>query len=229
MNQMAATVKRTRSAQGAPENAAAAPKWRRRAEARPDEILDAALSEFLEKGFDQARVEDIAARAGLSKAGVYLYFDSKDDILRALIEKEIAPFARMARSLAEAGTDDPAGTMRGLIAAFMTVIENPRVSAAPRLVISLAGRFPEISNYYRKNVVEHGLAAFSALHRAGVEQGIFRDADSMTVARALVGPLLVHVLWTYSLRGESDGLTAEERARAQIELLFEGLLSRRGE
>ncbi len=60
-------------------------KWRRRAEARPDELLDAALDEFIARGFDAARVEDIAKRAGLSKGAVYLYFKSKEEVLRALI------------------------------------------------------------------------------------------------------------------------------------------------
>ena len=65
------------------------PRWRRRADERPDEILDAALEEFTDRGFDATRVEDIAARAKISKAGVYLYFDRKEDILRALIEREV--------------------------------------------------------------------------------------------------------------------------------------------
>lgn len=207
----------------APETKGRGPKWRRRSDERPDEILDAALDEFVEKGFDQARVEDVAKRAGLSKAGVYLYFDAKEDILRALIEREIAPIARRVRALAEAGRDNPMSTLTGIIGAFMTVLENPRVAAVPRLVLSIAGRFPEIGEYYRENVVEHGLSAFASLHRAGVEQGLFRDVDSAMAARAVIGPVLVHVLWTHVLGGPPGGMSAVERAETQIDLLLNGL------
>ncbi|MEQ8934185.1 MAG: TetR/AcrR family transcriptional regulator C-terminal domain-containing protein, partial [Amphiplicatus sp.] len=103
--------------------------------------------------------------------------------------------------------------------------ETARLSAVPRLVLSVAGRFPEIGEYYRENVVEHGLAAFRTLHRAGVEKGQFRDVDSDLAARMVVGPVLIHMLWLHVLRGPADGRTAAERAQAQIDLLLSGLAS----
>lgn len=201
---------------------------RRRPDDRPEEILDAALSEFLEKGFDQARMEDVAARAGISKAGVYLYFRSKDDLLRALIEKEIAPIARNARALAEAGAENPEATLRTVVGGFLSALEDPRVAAAPRLVLSLAGRFPEIAAFYRETVVEHGLAAFRTVHEAGVKKGVFRKENPMVVARAVLGPVLVQLLWTYVLQGEPDGLSARGRAEKQVDFLLEGMLVRKG-
>lgn len=199
------------------------PKWRRRADERPDEILEAALDEFVERGFDQARVEDIARRAGLSKGGVYLYFDSKEDILRALIEREIAPIARKVGELADEGVDNPLGTLRGIIGAFMGLLEKPRVSAVPRIVFSVAGRFPEIGLYYRQNVVEHAINAFATLHRAGVEQGIFRDVDSVLAARAVAGPVMIHAIWLHVLGGPPGEMTPMQRAEAQIDILLNGL------
>ena len=199
------------------------PRWRRRADERPDEILDAALEEFTDRGFDATRVEDIAARAKISKAGVYLYFDRKEDILRALIEREIAPIARKARELAEAGRDDPLGTLGAIIAAITAVIANPRIFAVPRIVISVSGRFPEISAYYREHVVKHALEAMATLHRAGVARGVFRDCDSNLVARAAVGPVLLNAMWLHVLGGEEDELSPAERTRAHLDLLMRGL------
>ena len=203
--------------------AAGQAKWKRRSEARPDEILDAALDVFNEAGFDAARVEDIAAAAGLSKAAVYLYFPSKADLLRALIEREIAPIARKARELADAGADDPAGTIGGIVAGFSQVMSDPRMFAIPRIVISVSGRFPELADYYRENVVGEAMAAIMALHRAGVERGRFREADSRLVAKSIAGPMLINGLWLHVLRGEPDGLTAVERAQAQVDILMNGL------
>lgn len=202
---------------------AARPKWRRRAEERPDEILTAALDEFNERGFDQARVEDIAARAGISKAGVYLYFNSKEDLLRALIEREIAPIARMARKLAEEGVGDPATTLGAIIAGVNAVISNPRIFAVPRIVLSVSGRFPEIGDYYRRHVVEEALGAMEILHKAGVERGVFRACDSHLVARAAIGSTMLYAMWLHVLGGEPDGLQPIERARAHLDLMMRGL------
>ena len=68
------------------EPAAAEPKWRRRAEDRPDEVLDAALKMFARKGFASTKVEDIAREAGLSKGAIYRYFSSKEDIFESLVK-----------------------------------------------------------------------------------------------------------------------------------------------
>ncbi|MFQ5564639.1 MAG: TetR/AcrR family transcriptional regulator [Parvularculaceae bacterium] len=201
----------------------AEPKWRRRADKRPDEILDAALEEFTERGFDATRVEDIAGRAAISKAGVYLYFDRKEDILRALIEREIAPIARKVRALAEEGADDPEGTLGAIIAGVTAVVTNPRVFAVPRIVLSVSGRFPEIGAYYREHVVEEALAAMEALHKAGVERGLFRDLDSEVVARSALGSTLLYALWLHVLGGAPDELEPTERAKAQLDLLMRGL------
>lgn len=204
-------------------DAAAGPKWRRRAEERPDEILDAALEEFTERGFDATRVEDIAARAAISKAGVYLYFDRKEDILRALIEREIAPIARKIHALAEEGADDPEGTLGAIIAGITAVVSNPRVFAVPRIVLSVSGRFPEIGAYYRENVVEEALAAMKTLVRAGVDHGRFRDLDPGIVARAALGSTLLYALWLHVLGGAPDDRSPTERAEAQLDLLMRGL------
>ena len=83
------------------------PKFRRRAEARPDEVLDAALALFVEKGFAATRVEDIATRAGLSKGAVYLYFPSKEAILEGLVRRAVSPIADNALAFLDNYAGDP--------------------------------------------------------------------------------------------------------------------------
>lgn len=201
------------------------PKWRRRAQARPDEILDAALAAFTEQGFEATPVDDVARRAGISKAGLYLYFESKEALLRALIEREIAPFARLTRELAEKGKDSPAVTIGGIIAAMTTLFENPRMFAAPRIVLSVAPRFPEIGAYYREHVVEEALGAIASLIEAGIERGVFRKVDPVLGARAVMGPLLLHAMWTHVLGGAPSQGSPQERAGAQLDLLMQGMAS----
>src|SRR5688572_12423896 len=96
-----------RMAKSQTSEASKSPRWRRRAEARPEEILEAALAEFTERGFEAARMEDIAKSAGISKAAIYLYFPSKTALLEALIESRISPIAQQAQALAAGGAADP--------------------------------------------------------------------------------------------------------------------------
>jgi AcrR family transcriptional regulator len=110
-----------------PTRKSGAPRWKRRAEARPDEILDAAQAEFDEKGFEAARMEDIGKRAGISKAAVYLYFPSKMALLKALIEAKVAPLAAQVETLAQAGQANPALALRMLATAAAT-----RMAAFPK-------------------------------------------------------------------------------------------------
>ena len=199
------------------------PKWRRRAEHRPDEILDAALDEFEQVGFDAARVEDIAQRAGISKAGVYLYFDTKEAILRGLIEREVAPVARRFRALAKAGIGDPAGSLKALVAAVATFVSDKRSFAVPRIVLSVAGRYPDIAVYYRINVVEQGFEAVKELHRAGVARGDFRPCDPDVAARTVIGPIFAHGFYSHMLLGDPGALELRERIAAHPDILFNGL------
>ncbi len=204
---------------------AAAPKFRRRAEARPDEILDAALAVFTSKGFEAARVDDIAAAAALSKGAVYLYFDSKEALLRGLIEREVAPIAQRIRSLAETGDADPIATMRIVVAAATHMMNEPRIFATPKLVLSVAPRFKEIAEFYRKRVIDEAIGAITALHRRGVKSGVFRDTDSDAVARLVMGPIFMHAMRTHVL-GAKDKSAPQARAEAHLDLLFEGLVTR---
>lgn len=205
------------------ERTSGKPRWKRRAEDRPDEILAAAADTFHECGFDAARVEDIARRAGLSKAAIYLYFPSKEDILRALIEREIAPVARRAHALADAGVDDPEATLRALVATFSTFLRNPRVFVAPRLVLSVSNRFPEIAVHYRRAVIEHGRAAMQGLLAAGVKQGKFRPVDPDAFFRAVIGPLMAEALLFHVFQDGPGDVTPEQRAEDHLDILLSGL------
>ena len=64
---------------------------KRRKEARPSELLEAALELFVEKGFAATRLEDVASRAGVSKGTLYLYFENKDALFKAVVQEGIIP------------------------------------------------------------------------------------------------------------------------------------------
>jgi len=190
---------------------------------RPEEILESALAEFTENGFEAARMEDIARRAGISKAGVYLYFPSKTALLKALIEAKVAPLARQAENIAAAGQADPLGALRLLASAAAHLLADPRVFAVPRLVIGVSGRFPDIADHYRTHVVEIARAALVRLIEAATARGAIRCADPSAVARAFVGPLVFEAMWTHVLRGESALGDPEKLIEQHFDILLNGL------
>lgn len=198
----------------------------RRAEARPDEILDAALAEFTDRGFDAARVEDIARRAGISKGGVYLYFQSKEALLKALIEAKVAPIAQQLAMLAQGGKADPLAALRLMARVAAARLQDASIIAVPRLVIGLSGRFPELADFYRTHVVERARGALEQLIEAGMKAGQFRRVDVRSVARAFIGPLFFEAMWTHVLRGESALTEPEKLIESQFDILLHGLEQR---
>lgn len=197
--------------------------WRRRAEARPNEILEAALAEFVERGFDAARMEDVAKRAGISKAGVYLYFDSKEALLKALIERKLTPLAQQLRAIAGAGHDDPVAALAAMARAGAARLADPAMFAVPRLVISVSARFPDIAQHYRTHVAEIALCGLEKLIEAGIAKGVFRAVEPRAAARSVVGPLLLEALWTHVLQGESALAAPDALVAKQLDVLLKGL------
>jgi AcrR family transcriptional regulator len=168
---------------------------RRRKEARPAELLEAALDVFAEKGFAAARMDDIAARAGASKGTVYLYFPSKGAVFEALVRTALVPNVERAEAMV-AGHDGPvAPLLRRFLALLAGVVRDPRLVVLPRLVVGELHRFPELARFYRTAVVDRALALIASVHRRGVERGEFRPQDSDAVARLVVAPVLLTAIW----------------------------------
>ncbi len=199
------------------------PRWRRRAEARPEEILDAALAEFTARGFEAARMEDIAKRAGLSKAAIYLYFPSKMAVLEALIEAKVGPLAQHAQTLAAMGADNPLLALRMLATAAAHRMADPNVIAVPRLVIGISGRFPEIATYYREHVVSLARGALETLIESAMAKGQIRRADKNAIVRAFIGPLFFEAMWTHVLGGETALNNPQKLIEQQFDVLLSGL------
>lgn len=201
----------------------APPRWKRRAALRPEEILEAALVEFTENGFEAARMEDIARRAGISKAGIYLYFPSKTALLEALIEAKVAPFARRAEAVAAVGESDPVGALRLLAHNAAQLLAEPASVAVPRLVVGLSGRFPAIADYYRTHVVEIARAALMRLVETAIARGALRNVEPAAIVRAFVGPLFFEAMWTHVLRGESALGDPQKLIQSHFDILLNGL------
>jgi AcrR family transcriptional regulator len=200
------------------------PKFRRRAEARPDEILDAALELFSENGFDGTRMEDVARRAGLSKGAVYLYFPSKKALLEGLVRRAVVPVADSVLGGLKDYRGDPRPVISRILLTLGARLAEPGVAAVPKIILREAMSAPEIAEMYRREVLDRAIPAVTALIAQGVEGGHIRPVDPEMTVRSIVGPVLVHVILSevFDIR-PAEGFAIERLIRNHVDILSRGL------
>jgi AcrR family transcriptional regulator len=207
---------------------AASTRWRRRKEARPAEILDAALACFAEHGFAATRLDAVAKRAGITKGTLYLYFPNKEELFKAVVRQAIvANIARGEALVAESA--EPAPVLLGrLIHDWAQVIPTP-ASAIPKLVLAEAGNFPDIARFYLDEVVNRGLELIRGVIRTGIARGEFRAVDVESGAYCVIAPMVLAMQWRHSFaRHASEPLDAKALADAHLQLLLRGLVDGEG-
>ena len=170
------------------------PKFRRRKADRPDEIVAAPLEIFSEKGFAAARLDDIATRAGVSKGAIYLYFATKEDIFRAVVDQGVGPNIDAVLGLA-ANAPSVFGLARAATQMIAQVLSASPVGGIVKMVIGEAGNFPELARIWHERLVRPALAAMTAAIAAGQARGEVRPGDPRLYAVSLISPLLVGVIF----------------------------------
>ena len=198
-------------------------RWRRRKEARPDEILAAALTSFAARGFAATRLEDVAARAGISKGTLYLYFKSKEELFEAVVRTRLLPNLARIEALAASFEGPSAALLERLLLTIAGVVDS-EVGAIPKLVIAEAGNFPDLARFYLDEVVRRGLRLIGVILRRGIERGEFRPVDVDHAVFCVTAPLLIAALWKNSLEPHDHApLDAAALVRAHLDLLLRGL------
>ena len=171
----------------------------RRKEARPAELMAAALELFVEKGFVGTRLEDVAARAGVSKGTLYLYFDSKEALFKAVIKEGILPILEQGAGLVDGFKGSAADLLRALINEWWQRIGSTHLAGVPKLMISEAGNFPELATYYHDTVITRGRELMRRTLQRGIASGEFRAVDVETAIDVIFAPVLMLLIWRYSL------------------------------
>ena len=200
------------------------PRWRRRSEARPGEIVQAALDLFVEKGFSSTKMDEIAKRAGVTKGTVYLYFPSKDDLFRAVVEEVMGAQMESAERLVAEHTGSTPELIAELIRAWWRVGGSARLSCMGKLITSEAANFPELARYYVDHVVVRARRIFEAALRRGIERGELRDVPLNYAARLAIAPLVQASIYQRSLQAfDPDGWEMERYLELHIDLFLRGL------
>jgi AcrR family transcriptional regulator len=205
-------------------SATQAPRWRRRADARPQELLDSALAMFVERGYAATRLDDVARQAGVAKATLYLYYANKLELFKAVVRHamvdEMDEVARQ-QDLAQAGARVQ---LEQLLRIFAERVARSRLSGLPKLVIAEAGNFPEVASFYYEEVIRRGRRLLTSVIRRGVASGEFRAVDVDHVWLTVVAPLLMMIIWKHSFAPfEPGALDFDRHLQGHLDLLFNGL------
>ncbi len=197
---------------------------RRRKEARPQELLDAAFEVFTEKGFSAARLEEIAARAGVGKGTLYLYFPSKEALLEALIDTALLPNVERLEQLVAEWPGTTEALLRRIFDLMGGLMREGRLSAFPKLVIAEASNFPAFAERYRRRVIDRGLGLLAKVVARGIERGEFRAVDPAITARLCIAPFLLFSIWqTCFARFDEEPFDAAAFMAAHAEALLHGI------
>jgi len=190
-------------------------KQSRRPEARPAEILAAALDLFAEKGFSATRMEDVAARAGLSKAGVYLYFEDKMALLKALVTEMAGANISVARGIVEQHEGPVAPLLATIFTFLARQLRDTRFPELIKVVISESRAHPDVGRLYLDSVIAQGLPLFE-----------FRAVDPALAVKSMIAPMLLAAIWRTVLQPiGAEPLDPETLALQHIDIFLKGIQS----
>lgn len=185
-------------------------------------IIDAAINVFAKEGLHAARIDEIAAAAGVAKGTLYLYFFSKEQLFVDAIRERLASLVKDLGHISVA-TEQPADlTLRLQIDHIYRALFSERIRVILRLVITEGPRFPELITYYYDNVARTGLDALRDTLRRGVEEGVFAQQPIEELPRLIIGPALLAALWK-QIFDHIDPLRIEVMAERHYKLLIDGL------
>ena len=168
----------------------AKPRWQRRKDERPAELLAAALEVFIEKGFAATKLADVARRAGVTKGTVYLYFDSKEALFKAVVRETIVPVIAQGEALARAFTGSARELVERLVREYWRLVGETALAGIPKLMMAEAATFPELTRFYYDEVVTRGHRLMAGVIERGIKNGEFRPVDVMVAAKLAMSPLI---------------------------------------
>ncbi|MCJ0762291.1 TetR/AcrR family transcriptional regulator [Variovorax terrae] len=201
-------------------------KRERRKEARPGELLDAALELFVEKGFAATRSEEVAARAGVSKGTLFLYFPSKEELFKAVIRENISGRFKEWNEEFDSFEGSTADMLRYCLAIWWERVGATKASGITKLMISEAQNFPDIAAFYQHEVVEPGQDLMRRILQRGVARGEFEIPDLDYAIYGIVAPMVFLIMSRHSLGTcvpAGRMLDPERYIAAQVNTLLHGL------
>ena len=204
-------------------------KRERRKEARPGELLDAALTIFVDKGYAATRVEEVAALAGVSKGTLFLYFPSKEELFKAVVRKNIAGRFQEWRDTLDQFQGDSAELIGLTLHTWWTCIGMTPASGITKLMLSEVGNFPDLAAFYQREVIEPGRDILRRVLQRGIDRGEFQTMELEYAVYSLIAPMIFLLMWKHSMAPccpPSQRIDPITFIDTQVDLLLRGMLIR---
>ncbi|HEU4845222.1 MAG TPA: TetR/AcrR family transcriptional regulator [Burkholderiaceae bacterium] len=204
----------------------AKPRWERRKDARPQELLAAALGQFVERGFAATRLEDVARRAGVSKGTLYLYFENKEELFKAVVREHIVHAIGAAEQTVAEFEGHSGELLRAILMRWWDQIGATELAGITKLMMAEANNFPDLALFYNEEVIVRGNRLISSVLVRGVARGEFRPLDPEVMTPVLTAPVLMLMMWTHSfLPCDMSALDPQAYMEAFIGMALGGLLA----
>lgn len=201
-------------------------RWTRRKEERPAELMAAALDLFVERGYAATRLDDVAARAGVSKGTLYLYFSSKEELFKAVIRSGIVPLIERGERLHETHEGSAGDLLRKIVFAWWQSVGSSKLGGIPKLMFSECRNFPEIGQFYFEEVISRSYRLIESVMESGMDTGEFRRMDPNYATRLVVAPIVLLLLWRYSFDFcDSKSVDAERYLEQHLDVFIHGLVA----
>jgi len=205
---------------GRKKSTKATPRRRTQKLRRQEEILAAAFEVFAAHGFEAARIDEVARRAGVAKGTIYLYFRDKEKLFQAVVRNLIPKrFDVLIKTL----PGPPAEVLRALLSQLYTnVVRNEKVPFIFRMLVAESGRFPQLSEIYHREIIVPGIKAMRQVLERGISEGVFRPAEALEFPQIIVAAGLLAMVWQL-LFGGGHPLDLEAYMKAHLEFVLRSL------
>jgi AcrR family transcriptional regulator len=204
------------------------PTRRRLKEARPQQLLDAALELFVEKGFAATRAEEVAQRAGVSKGTLYLYYPSKEELLKAVIREHLSSRIAAGAATAEKHRGPVADLLREVFSRWWLEVFDSPTSGVFKLIITEVRNFPDIAEFYVAEVIQPAEDLIGRIVQRGVDSGEFDALDVPDVVHSLCLPMVMLCVHKHSIGAcgteHQDHFEPRKFVRAHVDLIVRGLV-----
>jgi AcrR family transcriptional regulator len=202
------------------------PRWERRKDARPQELLAAALDLFVERGYASTRLEDVARRAGVSKGTLYLYFTNKEELFKAVVRENIVPALGEAEDIISTFEGHSADLMRCVMMGWWERLGATKASGIIKLVMAEAGNFPDLALFYQEEVIARSTKMMVSMFERAMERKEFRPIDVNVMTQVLIAPMLMLITWKHSIGPCSqEALDPMVFLEAFLDMALHGLLA----
>lgn len=205
-------------------------RWQRRKAERPGEIIDAALELFVAKGFMATRLDEVAKLAGVSKGTVYLYFDNKEALFKAVVETLVVPEIERTEQQIQAFDGSASELISQLVKQWWESVGESQLCGLPKLIIAEAGNFPELASFYVEHVIGRVRRVIARLISRGIAEGEFKACDPAYAARLLLAPMVFAAIYQHSLLAyDSEPFEVSAYLDNHLNIFLHGLVAPVGE